>query len=42
MTGNTGLLQTIPKPFRWSKTAESIISSVHRAKLAVIRNELLD
>lgn len=30
------------KPFRWNKTAESIISSVHRAKLALIRNELLD
>ncbi|MNE18829.1 Integrase core domain protein [compost metagenome] len=30
------------KPFRWNKTAESIISSVHRTKLAVIRNELLD
>ncbi|WP_455229607.1 IS630 family transposase [Geopseudomonas aromaticivorans] len=30
------------KPFRWNKTAESIISSVHRAKLAVIRNKLLD
>ncbi|NMY08926.1 IS630 family transposase, partial [Pseudomonas veronii] len=30
------------KPFRWSKTAESIISSVHRAKLAATRNELLN
>ncbi|MNZ90119.1 hypothetical protein D3C78_1090730 [compost metagenome] len=30
------------KPFRWNKTAESIISSVHRAKLAVIGNELFD
>lgn len=26
------------KPFRWNKTAESIIGSVHRAKLAAIRN----
>jgi transposase len=30
------------RPFRWNKTAESIISSVQRAKLGVIRNELLD
>ncbi|MNT87620.1 hypothetical protein D3C72_2280620 [compost metagenome] len=30
------------KPFRWNKTAESIISSVHRAKLAAIKHKLLD
>jgi transposase len=30
------------KPFRWNKTAESIISSVNRAKLTAIKNKLLN
>ncbi|SDT17093.1 Transposase [Halopseudomonas litoralis] len=29
------------KPFRWSKIAKSIISSVNRAKLSAVRNKLL-
>ena len=30
------------KPFKWNKTAESIISSVNKAKLGVIKNKLLN
>ncbi|AZE47018.1 Transposase [Pseudomonas chlororaphis] len=30
------------KPFKWNKTAEAIISSVHKAKLSVIRNKLMN
>ncbi|AZC39433.1 putative transposase [Pseudomonas chlororaphis subsp. piscium] len=30
------------KPFRWNKTAESIISSVHKAKLGAMKNRLLN
>lgn len=30
------------KPFKWNKTAENIISSVHRAKLSVIKNKLMN
>lgn len=30
------------KPFRWNKTAESIISSVNKAKLGAIKNKLLN
>ncbi|MGW8462131.1 IS630 family transposase [Pseudomonas sp. CLCA07] len=30
------------KPFKWNKTAESIISSVHKAKPSVIKNKLMD
>ena len=29
------------KPFKWNKTAEAIISSVHKAKLSVIKNKLM-
>ena len=30
------------KPFKWNKTAEAVISSVHKAKLSVIKNKLMD
>ena len=30
------------KPFKWNKTAETIISSVHKAKLGAIKNRLLN
>ena len=30
------------KPFKWNKTAEAIISSVHKAKLSVIKNKLMN
>ncbi|WP_256675717.1 IS630 family transposase [Pseudomonas sp. R5(2019)] len=30
------------KPFKWNKTAESIISSVNKAKLGAIKNKLLN
>jgi transposase len=30
------------KPFKWKKTAEAIIGSVHKAKLSVIKNKLMD
>jgi hypothetical protein len=30
------------KPFKWNKTAEAIISSVHKVKLSVIKNKLID
>lgn len=30
------------KPFKWNKTAESIISSVHKAKLGAMKNRLLN
>lgn len=30
------------KPFRWNKTAEAIIGSVHCAKLAAIKHKFLD
>lgn len=30
------------KPFKWNKTAEAIISSVHMAKLSVVKNKLMN
>jgi transposase len=30
------------KPFKWNKTAEAIIISVHKAKLSVIKNKLMN
>ncbi|PBW56568.1 IS630 family transposase [Pseudomonas aeruginosa] len=30
------------RPFKWNKTAESIISSVHKAKLGAMKNRLLN
>ena len=30
------------KPLKWNKTAEAIISSVHKAKLSVIKNKLMN
>ncbi|ALI05126.1 transposase [Pseudomonas fluorescens] len=30
------------KPFKWNKTAEAITSSVHKVKLSVIKNKLMD
>ena len=30
------------EPFKWNKTAETIISSVHKAKLGAIKHRLLN
>ena len=30
------------KPFKWTKTAAAIISSVHMAKLSVMKNKLMN
>jgi hypothetical protein len=30
------------KPFKWNKTAEAVINSVHVAKLSMVKNKLMN